>query len=163
SAVLRPDASRPEGTQLARGGRVRQDRELLDIGVPMPAALELEMPLAKRAGRAEQGLGALRNRRTGGSLDGRLDGGHGASLRAVGPSLRRGRPGAQGRYSTPFADGVDDFFGSAVPMRSRYVVDPARLTSAVSSSTRRIGSVGSAKIAVPTWTATAPTARKSRT
>ena len=39
----------------------------------------------------------------------------------------------------------------------------ARRHSAASSSTSRTGSVGSAKIAVPTWTATAPTARKSST
>ena len=66
-------------------------------------------------------------------------------------------------WVTPFADGWAGFFGRAVPIRSRYVVRPRRPHSAASSSTRRTGSVGSAKIAVPTWTATAPTARKSRT
>ena len=53
--------------------------------------------------------------------------------------------------------------GRAVPTRSRWDATPTRRHSAASSSTSRTGRVGSAKIAVPTWTATAPTARKSRT
>ena len=74
------------------------------------------------------------------------------------------RPPRYGRYSTPFDDGAPglprkrgpDQLGVATPGR-------AGAHSAASSSTSRTGSVGSAKIAVPTWTATAPTARKSRT
>jgi hypothetical protein len=68
-------------------------------------------------------------------------------------------PGPQGRYSTPFADGALAFFGSAVPMSGRNELSPRRRHSSARPSTRRTGRVGSAKIAVPTWTATAPTAR----
>ena len=73
-------------------------------------------------------------------------------------------PRTYGRYSTPFTDGAPGRFGSAVPIKLAVARPaPTRRHSASSSSIRRTGSVGSAKMAVPTWTATAPTARKSRT
>ena len=56
----------------------------------------------------------------------------------------------------PLTTAAPAFLGSAVPIRSRYEAIPAGRASPASSSTRRTGSVGSAKIAVPTWTATAP-------
>ena len=79
----------------------------------------------------------------------------GAERLIDGPGIDR----AHGRYSTPLADEGVCFRGSAVPISGRWESRPRRPHSAASSSTRRTGSVGSAKIAVPTWTATAPTAR----
>ena len=69
-------------------------------------------------------------------------------LRAVLHALRRRSTGA---------------LGSAVPMRSA-VGGQTALCGTRRRARRRAGpEVGSAKIAVPTWTATAPTARKSST
>ena len=48
---------REEPAQLAGGGRVGEDRELLDVGVAVAAALEQEVALAERARAAEQRLG----------------------------------------------------------------------------------------------------------
>ena len=65
------------------------------------------------------------------------------------------RPSTDGAPGLPRQRGPDQVGGTSPAPRARH--------SSASSSTSRTGSVGSAKIAVPTWTATAPTARKSRT
>ena len=68
---------RGEGpAQLARRRRIGEDRELLDIGVAVAAALEQEMALAERPGRAEQRFGPGGDRRARGGIDGGTDGGH---------------------------------------------------------------------------------------
>ena len=45
--VVPADARGPELAQLAGGGRIREDRELLDVGVAVAPALELEVALAE--------------------------------------------------------------------------------------------------------------------
>ena len=152
-------AAAKNAAQLARRGRVLEDLELLDVGVAVAAALEQEVALAERPGRAEQRLGperdgvraARRRARVGWSSSVEVYAGppsHGS--RPVLDALGRRRAGLR-RQRRP-------------DRASRYDVDArAGRHSAASSSTRRTGSVGSAKIAVPTWTATAPTARKSST
>ncbi len=112
-AVVTADARGPELAQLARGGRVREHRELLDVGVAVAPALELEVALAEGAGAPEQRLGALRDRGPGGGFDGRLD-----TVVIRRPSLP-GRNAVRGGIRRPWRTGSRACFGSAVPMRSR--------------------------------------------
>ena len=71
---------RQEFAQLSGRGRVGQDGELLDVGIAMTSALELEVALAERTARAEQLLGPLRDRGTRADLHGRLDARHRAEV-----------------------------------------------------------------------------------
>ena len=74
--------------QLARGGRVLEHLELLQVGVRVAAALEREVALAQGAARAEQGLGAGGDRAPGGLVQGASEGGHRGGILAA---LRRER------------------------------------------------------------------------
>ena len=70
SSIAAADPGGPEAAQLAGRGRIGQDRELLDIGVAVAAALEQEVALAERAGGAEQLLGPGGDGGPGGKVDG---------------------------------------------------------------------------------------------
>ena len=112
----------------------------------MAAALEQEVALAEGARGAEQRLGPQRDRvAAAASVERGLDGRHASESTRVGRSIAaRDRSRGQGRYSTPFADGAPAFFGSAVPMRSRCVVD-ADAAGTPPRARRRAGPAGSGR------------------
>ena len=62
-----PMTRRPEGAQLARGGRILQDQELLQVALGVLAALEQEVAFLERAGLAEEILGPRGDRSRGSS------------------------------------------------------------------------------------------------
>ncbi len=157
----RPPASRCAAAQkphssLVAGG-VLEDLELLEVGVRVAAALEQEMTVAEGAGAAEQLLGPVGDRRPRGVVDGGADGRH------VGPQSSRAARIESGRRagSGPVLDALR---GRALRAssggRSRSAAGtirgPAAGTRPRNPSMSRIGSVGSAKTAVPTWTAHRP-------
>ena len=147
--------------QLARGGRVLEHEELLEVAVRVAAALEQEVALPQRAGAAEQRLRPSGDRRARGGVAGLGAG----SVMMPCQSTARGaadagavrppadavavRAGPTAGTRRPSRTGAPGRLGSAVPMSGRYESRPRRAHSAASSSTSRTGSVGSAKIAVP--------------
>ena len=88
-AVAAAPVGREERAQLARRGRILEDRELLDVGVAVTAALEQEVAVAERAGAPEQRLGPGRDRVAGGGVEGRSNGGHAAVYAGVSCELGR--------------------------------------------------------------------------
>ncbi len=86
------------------------------------------------------------------------------SMVRVGRTAVQSPTAGYGRYSTPFADGRPFAAGSAVPIRSP-VGGHAPAGARSPRARRRGGSAASGRrrSRCPTWTATAPTARKSST
>ena len=76
--VASPSVLGKEPAQLARRGRVLEDLELLEIGIPMAPALEQEVPLAERPGASEQRLRPEGGGVPQGGVKGGSNGGHGS-------------------------------------------------------------------------------------
>ena len=113
---------REERAQLAGRDWILEDLELLDVGVAVPTALEAEVAVPESARGAEERLGPGGDRLAGRGVERRSNGGHAPSLRGRrrrSGRVVRGRTAHQGRYSTPLTDGIPDFAGRAVPIRSR--------------------------------------------
>ena len=149
-------AGRPEAAQLARGGRILQDEELLQVALGVLAALEQEVAFLERARTAEELLGPGGDRPAAASWPP-------VESSSCGPPVDGCRVEITAGTRRPWPTAPRPASGSAVPMSGRYESKPRRRHSARSSSPSRTGSSGSAKMAVPTWTATAPQARKSST
>ena len=100
-AVPSPPVLGDEPAQLAGRGRILEDLELLDVGVAMAAALQLEVALAEGPGAPEDRFGPGGDRQPRGGGKGRTHGGHRAKSTRAPPRPPRTRPDRSGAARRP--------------------------------------------------------------